>query len=244
MNKDLMRLHDDPVPDAARTFFPKMIAISLFLHVIFAIVITGGGSGRSGVPSINYIDLTMSEQSAGAPPQAAPPTNMAPPAEEAVVPQEEQVPPLQTEAEKLLQEAQSAVQSVSEAPEGLQKVSFGLGLLNGHFGTIADGRSLRDDMREYHLSLLRALNENWWRNGNKYEGINSAIVNIMVSRDGEIINAQIIQSSGNHGYDRTMVKAMLSAGPLPPLPTHYDSPVFTAPIRFNPPLTLFGSPTG
>jgi TonB family protein len=96
-------------------------------------------------------------------------------------------------------------------------------------------------MREYHLSLLKAINENWWRSGFKFEGMNTAIVTIVVSRNGEIINAQIIQSSGNPSYDRTMMKSLMGAGPLPPLPSYYDAPVFTAPIKFNPPLKLFGS---
>lgn len=243
MNKDFICFNDQPVVGFVRPFFPWMLAISLALHVVFAIVITGGDSGHHGDPTINFIDLTMSEQSAAVTPKSPAPSEMAAPDKDAVVPPVEQSPPLPTESEKLQQEAQNAVQSASEQPEAMQKVSFGLGLLKGHFGTIADGRSLRDDMRDYHLSLLRAINENWWRSGNKYEGMNSAVVNIIISRSGEVINAQIMQSSGNPSYDKTMVKSLLGTGPLPPLPPHFDSPVFIAPIRFNPPLTLFGSPT-
>jgi TonB family protein len=166
-------------------------------------------------------------------------------AEEAVLPPVEQTPPAPpTDAEKLRQSTQDAVKASPEQPEAMQKVSFGLGLLNGNFGTIADGRTLRDDMREYHLSLLKAINENWWRNGIKLEGMNSVVVTIVVSRSGEIINANIMQSSGNSSYDRTVVKSLMGAGPLPPLPSYFHSQVFTAPIRFNPPLTLFGSPAG
>lgn len=245
MNEDLMDLHEESATEVIRPFFPKMVAISLALHVILALVITGGGSGRPGNPTINYLDLTMTEPTAPVSAPAVPPAEMSPPAEDAVVPPVEQTPPPPpSEAEKLDQEARNALQSASEQPEALQKISFGLGLLNGNFGTIADGRSLRDDMREYHLTLLKAINENWWRNGYKFEGMRSAVVNIVVSRNGEIINAQIMQSSGNPAYDRTMVKSLLGAGPLPALPAHFTSQVFTAPIRFNPPLTLFGAPTG
>lgn len=242
MNEDLMSLDDETTEAVVRPFFPKMIAISLALHLAFAIIMSGGGSGRPGDPTINYLDLTMTEPATAVAPPAVPPSEMTPPAEDAVVPPVEQAPPQPTEAEKLKQEAQEAVRTSSEQPEAMQKVSFGLGLLNGHFGTIADGRTLRSDMREYHLSLLRAINENWWRTGTKYEGANSAIVTIMVSRSGEIINAQIMQSSGNPSYDRTVVRALIAASPLPPLPAHFDQQVFAAPIKFNPPLTLFGSP--
>jgi TonB family protein len=244
MNEDLLDLNTEDTEAVVRPFFPKMIAISLALHVICAIIIAGGGKGRPGDPTINYLDLTMSEPPAAVSNPAVPPPELTTPAEDAVVPQAEQTPPPPTEAEKLRQEAQQAVKAAADQPEAMQKVSFGLGLLNGHFGTIADGRTLRNDMREYHLSLLRAINENWWRNGNKFEGVNSAIVNIMVSRSGEIINAQIMQSSGNPAYDRVLMKSLIDAGPLPPLPPQYESQVFTAPIKFNPPLTLFGSPSG
>jgi protein TonB len=246
MNEDLMDSYEEPADPVVRPFFPKMVGISMAIHIIFAIIITGGGSGRPGNPTINYLDLTMSEpQTAAVSKPAAPPAEMPAPAEEAVLPPVEQGPPAPpTEAEKLRQAAQDAVKSAPQQPEAMQKVSFGLGLLNGNFGTIADGRSLRDDMREYHLSLLKAINENWWKNGIKLEGMNSVVVNIVVSRSGEIINANIMQSSGNSAYDRTVVKSLMGAGPLPPLPSYFHSQVFTAPIRFNPPLTLFGSPAG
>ncbi|GAM10041.1 hypothetical protein OR1_02327 [Geobacter sp. OR-1] len=248
MNEDLLDIQEENAESVVRPFFPKMIAISLVMHVICAIIITGGGTGHPGDPTINYLDLTMSDPTAAPAKPAAPATAAAatpePPEAQAAPAAEEQAPAPPTEAEKLRQEAQNAVKAAPQQPEAMQKVSFGLGLLNGHFGTLADGRTLRNDMREYHLALLRAINENWWRNGNKFEGMNSAIVNIVVARDGEILAAQIMQSSGNPTYDRTLVKSLLGAGPLPPLPSQFESPVFTAPIRFNPPLTMFGTPTG
>ena len=244
MNQDLLALHEETAAVVVRPFFPKMVAISLVLHTIFAIIIASGGAGRPGDATINYLDLTMSEPTTASSKPVALPAEMSPPAEEAADNPEEQTPQIPTEAEKLQQEAQNALQSASSQPEAMQKLSIGLGLLNGNFSTIADGRTLRDDMREDHLSLLRALNENWWRNGNKFEGRSSSIVNIIVSRSGEIINVQILQSSGNPSYDRIMAKSLLNAGPLPPLPSFYEPPVFIAPIRFSPPLTLFGSSAG
>lgn len=248
MNEDLMDSYEENTITAVRPFFPKMIAISLALHFLFAIIFTGGGTGRPGDPTVNYLDLTMTEPALNPAKPAVTEPPVTAPVEEAKLPAEDPIPlPPQappTEAEKLSRETADAINSAKEQPEAMHKVSFGLGLLNGHFGTIADGRTLRSDMREYHLSLLRAINENWWRNGNKFEGMNSAIATIMVSRSGEIINAQIMQSSGNPSYDRILIKSLLAAGPLPPLPSFFEAQVFTAPIKFNPPLSLFGSSPG
>jgi TonB family protein len=242
MNKDLYSLEHEPAIRLVRPLLPKMIVISLLLHGICTIILLGGRAGRPGMPSINFIDLTMSElqssherQADHSPPPIAAPT-------ESALPSQEEAAPL-TDAEKMQQDLQNAISASAEQPDAMEKVSFGLGMLNGHFGTIADGRTLRDDMREYYLSLLRTINEKWWLNQQKFEG-SGAILNVFVNRNGEIFDAKILQSSGNQSQDRTILKSLVEAGPVPPLPTHYPSPVFVAPVRFNAPLTFFGSKSG
>jgi len=242
MNHQLADIDSEFSLNEPRPFFTGMLVISLALHVICAAFILGGGARRSGIPSVNYLDLTMSEL-ASAPAlqqKPAPPLPMTEPPEEAAeLPPQPVTPP--SEVEQLRQNLQQAVNAVADQPEALQKVSFGLGLMNGHFGTLADGKSLRDDMREYYLSMLRTINEKWWVDGSRFEGIRGAIVNIVVARNGEIINAQIIQSSGNPAYDRAMLKSLKDASPVPPLPAHFENVYFTAPIRFNAPLNFLSS---
>lgn len=250
MNEELADIQPGINRSATPQFFYKMLAISLAFHVICALLFAGGQTGSIGSPTINYLDLTMSEpaatvsrQSAAAVEPAPTPPPLPPLTQEAELPAPEPAP-LPTEAEQLRQSVKNAVDSAAAQPEAMQKVSFGLGLLNGHFGTIADGKSLRDDMREYHLSLLRAVNEKWWQNETRPKGVSNAMVMITVARNGDIIDARIIQSSGSPSYDRSMLDSLKAASPVPPLPAYFEQAVYSAPIRFNVPLTMFGSPTG
>jgi len=234
---------------AAPVIFPGMLVISLVVHALFALFIISGNSGQRGIPTINFIDLTMSESPSPAAPKAAsqtPPAPPAPMAETTETPREPepQPAPPPSEAEQLTETLKNAVSSAAQQPEALQKASFGLGLMNGHFSTLADGRSLRDDMREYYLDMLRTINEKWWVDGGHFEGARGAIINIVVARNGEIVNARVIQSSGNPQYDRTVLKSLQAASPVPPLPEHFVGGYFTAPIRFNAPLNLLSAPTG
>lgn len=234
---------------ATPVIFPRMLVISLVVHALFALCIISGNGGQRGMPTINFIDLTMSELASPAAPKAVSQTLPAPPApmsETTETPREPepQPAPPPSEAEQLTETLKNAVSSAAQQPEALQKASFGLGLMNGHFSTLADGRSLRDDMREYYLDMLRTINEKWWVDGGHFEGARGAIINIVVARNGEIVNARVIQSSGNPQYDRTVLKSLQAASPVPPLPEHFAGGYFTAPIRFNAPLNLLSAPAG
>lgn len=249
MEYDLDTIPPPSAHHAPHVIFPRMLAFSLGIHVIFAIFIISGNGGQRGLPTINFIDLTMSESPSPAAQKAASQTPPAPPvpmAETRETQQEPEPQPAQppSEAEQLTETLKNAVSSAAQQPEALQKASFGLGLMNGHFSTLADGRSLRDDMREYYLDMLRTINEKWWVDGGHFEGARGAIINIVVARNGEIVNARVIQSSGNPQYDRTVLKSLQAASPVPPLPEHFVGGYFTAPIRFNAPLNLLSAPTG
>lgn len=242
MNEDLIDIQPIiPLP-AGRPFFPKMLAISLAVHALSAMILIGGQSSQRGATTINYLDLTMSElqpnQTLSKPVTQA--AEMTPPPQEGEIP-DEQPPAPPSEVEQLKNNLENAVNSAAEQPEAMQKFSFSLGLVNGHFGTIADGKSLRDDMREYYLSMLRTINEKWWVDGSRYERVGGAIINIVIARNGEIVRANMLQSSGNPAYDRAMLKALEGASPVPPLPANFIGGYFTAPIRFNPPLNLLSS---
>lgn len=234
---------------ATPVIFPRMLVISLVVHTLFALCIISGNGGQRGMPTINFIDLTMSESPSPAAQKAtsqtppAPPAPMAETTETPLEPEPQPAPP-PSEAEQLKETLKNAVSSAAQQPEALQKASFGLGLMNGHFSTLADGRSLRDDMREYYLDMLRTINEKWWVDGGHFEGARGAIINIVVARNGEIVNARVIQSSGNPQYDRTVLKSLQAASPVPPLPEHFAGGYFTAPIRFNAPLNLLSAPAG
>lgn len=212
--------------------FRKMVVFSLVMHAIFSIVLVTGHSGRTGSPAIQYIDLDMVQQQ-------APQTDMhqtkevSPPTEKPQVPAAPPVSQPEPAIEKTVTTEQPAAQQ-EQSP-----LSFGFGIVNGRFGSISDGRTLRDDMREYYLGMLDRFNESWLKAKTAdTTGIRGAAFIVTISRNGEIVGTQLLESSGNRSYDRLMLQSLKDSGPLNPLPKTYEADFFSAPLRFVGPLNL------
>jgi periplasmic protein TonB len=127
-------------------------------------------------------------------------------------------------------------------PDSLHERSFGLGLTNGYFSSIAEGESLRSDIKDYYFMMLREINEKWWlNNSGNFGGLRGAIVQIVVARNGTIVEKTLTRSSGNRSFDQAIFKTLEKANPLPPLPLDYQLKYFSAPLRFVAPLNLFAS---
>ena len=66
-------------------------------------------------------------------------------------------------------------------------------------------------------------------------------MNLVISRDGTIVDKQLLYTSGNREYDGAVLKAIELVGPLSPLPQSYHGDFFIAPIRLVAPLNLLAS---
>jgi TonB family protein len=60
-----------------------------------------------------------------------------------------------------------------------------------------------------------------------------AIVEITIRSDGRIVNIQFEKRSGNAEFDRSVMRAVQKANPLPPLPPGIKEPLLTLGIRFQ-----------
>ena len=60
-----------------------------------------------------------------------------------------------------------------------------------------------------------------------------AVVEITVRSDGRIVNIQFESKSGNAEFDRSVMRAIQKANPLPPLPPGLNEPLLTLGIRFQ-----------
>ena len=60
-----------------------------------------------------------------------------------------------------------------------------------------------------------------------------AVVEITVRADGRIVNIQFENKSGNEEFDRSVMRAIQKANPLPPLPPGLNEPLLTLGIRFQ-----------
>jgi protein TonB len=124
----------------------------------------------------------------------------------------------------------------------IQHLAVGLGATRGFFKSLGEGETLRDDIQEYYLELLQSINQKWWLDKNiDRTGVRELILNIVIARDGTVVEKNLLRSSGNAGYDRAVLKALESVSTLPPLPATYNGNVFFAPVRLVAPLNLLAS---
>jgi protein TonB len=223
-----------------RDFFGWMIFISLALHMITSIILLSPRTNSPSTPPANFIDLRELQFEKPAPqqPPIQTPEKLTPPPEETVPPPDK---PL-TEADKLRKEVKESIAKAETDPDALQERSFGLGLTSGYFSSLAEGQTLRGDIREYYFTILRAINEKWWVNrAGKQGGVRGARVVLVIARNGEILDIRLVSSSRNPAFDRAIMESIKAAGPLPPLPAAFDMDFFTAPLKFVGPLNLLSA---
>ena len=137
---------------------------------------------------------------------------------------------------------QQTLPDAATNPVASEQGSLGLGLANGYFSSLAEGKNLRPDIREYYFNMLRVINEKWWvSRPDKIERNREAIINVVIDRNGIIVAKEFLKRSGNPLFDRAMIRSLESANPLPPLPKTYEPDYFSAPLRFIAPLNLLVS---
>jgi periplasmic protein TonB len=237
---------DSPHQETAResrrrqNFFGWMLFISLALHMITSVILLSPRTTSLSTPPANFIDLRdmQFEKPARQQPALQKPELLTPPPEETAPPLDK---PL-TEADKLQKEVKESIAKAETDPDALREHSFGLGLTSGYFSSLAEGQSLRGDIREYYFTILRAINEKWWMNkAGKQGALRGAIINLVVARNGEILDIKLIRSSRNPAFDRAIMESIKAAGPLPPLPADFNMDFFTAPLKFVGPLNLLSA---
>jgi periplasmic protein TonB len=226
----------------ARDFFGRMLVISLVLHAISSVILLSPRHATLQSPPVSYLelkDLLLPDQSDSVAPQEAQSPEDIPDEPEVTQP-----PAAETRsvAEQLQQDVKQSLADAEDNPEVLHAKSFSLGLTNGYFSSLAEGETLRNDIREYYFSMLREINEKWWLNNTgNFGGLRGAVVEIVVNRNGMIVSKTLVRSSGNSSFDRAIFKTLEKANPLPPLPDDYQLNYFSAPLRFVAPLNLFTS---
>ncbi|HJV36801.1 TonB family protein [Geomonas sp.] len=225
------------------------IATSLLLHAACTVFLLAMPSGSHGNRSITYIDLTL--------PQGASPAMTAPaarpavktpavlqtpqPVEKALPVPEAQPAPAEQAKSAPAPAANTTEQPVAGTPEQPVASTFGLGLSRGFFRSIHDGETLRTDVKEYYMAMLDGINNKWWMD-KQFDKVRIEPIEvwITIARSGQVLNAQLTRSSGNPRYDKMVLAALSTAGPLPPLPATYEDETFQAPLRLSPPLNLLG----
>jgi protein TonB len=216
--------------------FNRMLAASLLLHFFFILylLIPGGGRGHAPVVTFDLSNISLPPETLSAPDPAAEAPEPAPTVAE-------QPPPLPlTDSQQLSKTVENALAQATQTPELLQETSLGLGLSRGYFNSLAEGRSLRGDIRVYYFDMLRRLNEVWWTQGgaSMNPGKHEAVVNIEINRDGVLLRRELVRSTGDLLLDRKILAIVDAASPFPALPPSYPDMVFTAPLKLAAPLNF------
>ncbi|MBU5637701.1 TonB C-terminal domain-containing protein [Geomonas sp. Red69] len=240
MQDALDPLEEEEYPTSLNRQLLTGLAVSLVLHLVCAALLLGiPGGGEPARPAVTYVDLNTIPAPVPAAPAVQPQPQPEPDPEQA----EEEAEPLPpTPPPQQVQAAQPAAPApqpakTQTAAEERSHTTFGMGLTKGYFRTLSDGETLRPEIKEYYIRLLQGVNEKWWLE-QKDQKVAPIVVNITITRSGEIIGSTILESSGNIVYDRAVQKTLESAGPLPPVPPDYIGDFFQAPVRLVPPLNL------
>ncbi|RNC68605.1 MAG: TonB C-terminal domain-containing protein [Desulfuromonadales bacterium] len=221
----------------------KAVVFSVMLHGALALIVSFMprhlvNLGPSQIVSVSLSDLDS-------PPHTDPPATathtqapQTPAPREMIVP----APAEATPPEPPLPEAKDVKteQSVARTEES----SLSLGMARGFFRSLADGQTLRPDVRDYYFALVQRINDQWWTvagSGGVEPGRGEALVTIVMRRDGELLDVRLMKSSGSPDYDRMILNALQAATPLPPLPESYPGDIFQAPLRLMAPRGLLFS---
>uniref|UniRef100_A0A831UAC2 TonB C-terminal domain-containing protein n=1 Tax=Geobacter metallireducens TaxID=28232 RepID=A0A831UAC2_GEOME len=233
--------HPQHLNRPAKNLFARALTLSLALHLFLAAVaaLFPGRLARLAPESIVMVDLAdpgpprtgeIVTPAASRPAAPSPPKQMAlPSAEEKALPAS--VPEPETEAPPPV------------TPQ-TNTASLSIGLARGFFRSLADGETLREDVREYYFELVERVNAQWWATaaGSAMEpGRREALVTITVRKSGELLDVRLVKSSGSEEYDRLIVDAIQAASNLPPLPESYPGEFFQAPLRLMAPRGLLFS---
>ncbi|HBG07195.1 MAG: hypothetical protein A2075_23775 [Geobacteraceae bacterium GWC2_58_44] len=243
MEEALQPLEADQHTRSTRNF-ALGIAASVILHLICTVLLFGLPEGSPARQSVTYVDLSTPQQRPApmpaplkeANPEQAAPEPVAAEPETPPVPETPAAPESPPQPTAALQEQPPATPE-TEVAEQLSHTTLGLGLTKGYFQSLGSGETLREGIKDYYLEMLEGINEKWWLDP-KLNRLSTLVVNIIIARNGDIVDSQIVASSGDRRYDRAVVAALTAAGPLPPLPASYQGEFFLAPIRLVPPLNL------
>lgn len=233
--------HPQHLNRPAKNLFARALTLSLALHLSFAAIaaLFPGRLASLAPESIVMVDLTdpapprsgeIVTPSASQPAAPSPPKQMTFPS-----PEEEALPA-------------SAPEPEAEAPPPVtpqtNTASLSIGLTRGFFRSLADGETLREDVRKYYFELVERVNAQWWAAATSSAmepGRREALVTITVRKSGELLDVRLVKSSGSDEYDRLIVAALQAASNLPPLPESYPGEFFQAPLRLMAPRGLLFS---
>lgn len=222
----------ETMPPGRKRLFAACLAISLIIHLAAALLVMVAGTASSPTTVAQYVELA-SPSAPAPPPEIHAPAPGGPPA----LPEAE--PPPSVEEPPPEQSAETAREQSQVSPEILS-TPLGLGMTYGFFKSIGEGRTLREDIRDYYFQILERINGTWWQKAGATEGIRQdGIVDIGIAPDGTLVEARVSMTTGSAAVDRMIVEAIRESAPFAPPPVGFGQFLFRAPLRIAAPSNLF-----
>lgn len=206
------------------------IATSTLLHVIAAVAIGFLARDRFHPPEkLEVIPVQL--VSMPAPPvRQSIPEPPKPQPKEVVIPDPLEKPPPKKEPEK---PPKPEVKPVEKKPEPEQKATEKVGKVDAPPTPVVSDRPTIDSEIPvqvelegppfeygYYILAIREKIASNWDVPEAMDGV-AARVRFRIERNGKVVDAEIVESSGNPLFDTSALRALLKASPLPPLPPKY-----------------------
>lgn len=137
--------------------------------------------------------------------------------------------------------ASPSVTGSSEAEQVLKSTPLGMGMMHGYFSSIAEGRTLREDIREYYFEIVEKINREWWKNAVNItdQMRQDGFVEVQILRDGSLASVRTLQKTGSRQADDLLASIIRASAPFPPLPRTFEQDAFQIPLRIKAPTTMF-----
>jgi len=238
-------VHEETEPSfhtARKRWMKFALAASIALHggaAVLILVASGSNRSRMHSSSILIEDVALTP-SISSPAKTAP----APPPQQPPV-LKPSVPPVAATADQSapapLPEQPSTSAGSPREDSRLTSTPLGLGMMHGYFSSLADGRTLREDIRSYYFEMVGNINRLWWENAKDLKDPlrQDGIFELLILRDGTIVSVRVMQSTGSTEADRLAADIIKSSSPLPALPSSYELGLFRAPLRIKAPSFVF-----
>jgi TonB family protein len=104
----------------------------------------------------------------------------------------------------------------------------------GNAGQTGPVSSSNVRFNRYYTAVYNKIHNSWVLPGYGSKRQLEAVVNIRIAKNGKILNTSFEQRSGSAYFDRSVLRAIKKADPLPPLPVGFNENYLELGIRFIP----------